>query len=281
MLVLQRPSARQLRETMVKRSALPPPPAEGSVPNDDTITPRTLIERAYTQLRDDIVEGRIAPGEKLRVEHLRARYDVSAGTLREALNRLVSDALVEAEGQRGFRVTPITVQDLDDLTDLRVRIEIEALRQSIRHASESWRQELQQVYTRMSAFEQPILPELIQRWEVLNTQFHELLVANCGSAWTIRLLRILNRHSERYRRYAIDLGKDRRNVHMEHHGIFEAAMAGNEFRAALELEAHIRATPELLKAAAREGIDIFRASPESAVQVRLAREGLKAPYHAQ
>ena len=55
---------------------------------------RTLIERAYAQLRDDIIEGRLVPGEKLRVEHLKEHYRVSAGTLREAITRLVSDALV-------------------------------------------------------------------------------------------------------------------------------------------------------------------------------------------
>ncbi|MBY4594697.1 GntR family transcriptional regulator [bacterium BD-1] len=245
---------------MAKRSARIPP-LDNPHNGDDAHSPRTLIERAYSQLRDDIVEGRLAPGVKLRVEHLRQRYDVSAGTLREALNRLVSDALVEAEGQRGFRVTPITVQDLDDLTDLRVRIEIDALRQSIRHANDQWRQDLQEVYTQMSAIEQPILPALIQRWEALNTQFHEVLVANCGSEWTLRLLRTFNRHSERYRRYAIGLGQGRRDVHNEHRGIFEAAMSGNELRAALELEAHIRATPELLKSAAREGMDVFGAPP--------------------
>lgn len=94
-------------QLMVKRSALLPAP-DLSRPGQDTHSPRTLTERAYTQLRDDIVEGRLEPGEKLRVEHLRQHYEVSAGILREALNRLVSDALVEAEGQRGFHVTPIT-----------------------------------------------------------------------------------------------------------------------------------------------------------------------------
>ena len=104
---------------MAKRSALSTADAPAS-------TSRTLIERAYEQLRDDIVDGHLAPDEKLRVEHLKARYGVSAGTLREAITRLVSDALVITEGQRGFRVAPIAVADLQDLTNLRVHIEIDA-----------------------------------------------------------------------------------------------------------------------------------------------------------
>lgn len=87
---------------------------------------RTLIERAYEQLRDDIIEGRLAPDEKLRVERLKAHYQVGAGTLREAITQLVSDALVVAEGQRGFRVAPIALEDMEDLTRLRLHIEIDA-----------------------------------------------------------------------------------------------------------------------------------------------------------
>ena len=238
---------------MVKRSAPINLPLNGNPLEDAAAPARTLIEQAYARLRDDIVEGRIAPGEKLRVEHLRQHYGVSAGTLREALTRLVSDALVEAEGQRGFRVMPITMQDMDDLTRLRVQIEIEALRQSIRQGSAAWREEVRQIYEQMSAIEQPIRPAEAQRWEALNSRFHEALVGNCGSAWTLRLLGILNRHSERYRRYAIGLNQGQRDVHREHQSIFEAAMSGNELRAALELEAHIRATPDLLIQALREG----------------------------
>lgn len=207
---------------------------------------RTLIERSYAQLRDDIVEGRLAPGEKLRVEHLRARYAVGAGTLREAITRLVSDALVVAEGQRGFRVAPMALDDLEDLTQLRLHIEIEALRQSIRHGDAQWRAQLQQAFDELSAFEQPIQPSRRAQWEQCNVRFHEALIGACGSPWALKVLRLLSRHSERYRRYAIGLPGGPRDVHGEHRQIFEAAMAGQEARAALALEAHIRATPDLL-----------------------------------
>ena len=207
---------------------------------------RTLIERSYEQLRDDIVEGRLGPGEKLRVEHMRVHYGVGAGTLREAITRLVSDALVVAEGQRGFRVAAMTLADLEDLTRLRLHIEIEALRQSIRHGDAAWRAQLQQAYDELSAFEQPLRPEMRQRWELLNARFHEALIAACDSPWTMKVLRLLGRQSERYRRQAIGLGDGSRDVHAEHRRIFELAMSGQEARAALALEVHIQSTPDLL-----------------------------------
>ena len=57
-------------------------------------TPRTLVERAYLSLRHDVICGKLAPGERLRVEHLKDQYEVGAGTLREALSLLVSAAKV-------------------------------------------------------------------------------------------------------------------------------------------------------------------------------------------
>ena len=215
---------------------------------------RTLIERAYARLRDDIVEGRLAPGEKLRVEHLKDRYGVGAGTLREAITRLVSDALVVAEGQRGFRVAPVAIEDLQDLTALRLHIEIEALRQSIRHGDAGWRANVEAAWAALSAAEQPLTPEGRRRWEGLNTRFHEALIAAGANPWTLRVLRQLARHGERYRRYAIALPGSRRDVHAEHAAIVGHALAGQEARAALALEAHIRATPDLLVDAHRRGV---------------------------
>lgn len=220
---------------------------------------RTLIERAYAQLRDDIIEGRLAPGEKLRVEHLKDRYGVGAGTLREAITRLVSDALAVAEGQRGFRVAPISIADLEDLTQLRVHIEIEALRQSIRRGDAAWRAQLRTAFDDISAFEQPILPEGRRRWEQLNARYHEALISAGASPWTLKVLRLLSRHSERYRQYTMTLPHSPRNVHVEHAEIFELAMAGQDARAALALEAHIRTTPDQIVAAIQGGtLDLGR-----------------------
>lgn len=210
-----------------------------------TNAPRTLIELAYARLREDIIEMRLPPGSRLRIEHLRDHYGVSAGTLREAITRLVSDALVEAEGQRGFRVAPMSIADLADLTELRLHIELDALRRSIRHGDERWRRQLEQAYEELSTC--PATPESRKRWEALNGRFHEVLIAGQASPWTLRVWRVLTRHGERYRCLSIVCGRpEGRDVRQEHRKIFEAAMDGNEARAALALEVHIRATLDAL-----------------------------------
>lgn len=214
---------------------------------------RTLIERAYGALKEDIFQGLLVPGQKLRVEHLKDRYTVGAGTLREALARLVSDALVLAEGQRGFTVAPMTVEELEDLTNLRVFLETSALQEAIRRADGHWRDTLRAVFERLSALETPLLPERIRHWESANGAFHEALLQGGASPWTLRVLRQLTAHAERYRRLAMRLPGSVRNVHEEHRQIFESAMASQPARAALALEIHIRNTPDLLINALRSG----------------------------
>ncbi len=220
---------------------------------------RTLIERTYGQLREDILNGALAPGEKLLVEHLKLRYEVGAGTVREALSRLVSEAMVVAEGQRGFTVAPISLEDLSDVTNVRVAVETDALRSSIRNGDDFWRNRLRIAYDKLSALEQPLEDGNVRRWEQANAEFHEALLSACGSPWTLRVVRQLTQHAERYRRYAIGLHTGR-DVHAEHAQIFEAAIDGQDARAALALEAHIRATPELLMRTIRDGRNLFHTS---------------------
>src|SRR5688572_11330565 len=80
----------------------------------------SIGENAYRRIRSDIIFGRAAPGQKLRLDRLKDDYGVSVSTLREILNRLASEGLVTAEGQRGFEVSPVSVQNLKEVAALRM-----------------------------------------------------------------------------------------------------------------------------------------------------------------
>ncbi len=218
---------------------------------------RTLIERTYGQLREDILDGKLVPGEKLLVEHLKARYEVGGGTVREALSRLVSDAMVVAEGQRGFTVAPVSIEDLMDVTNVRVAIETDALRASVRLGDDFWRNRLRLAFEKLSVLELPLEEKNLRQWEQANMDFHGALLSACGSPWALRVVHQLTQHAERYRRFSVGLQVGR-NVHSEHQQIFDAAIAGQDARAALALEAHIRATPEMIINAIRNGHNIFQ-----------------------
>ena len=94
----------------------------------DNPSPQTIGEHAYRRLRSDIIFGRLAPGQKLKLDALKEAYGASISTLREILNRLSSEGLVLAEGQRGFEVTRVSAHDLMEIAALRLLLEGHALK---------------------------------------------------------------------------------------------------------------------------------------------------------
>ena len=99
---------------------------------------KTLVESVYNRLRSDIIEGRLQPDSKLRIEELRKQYETGASPIREALNRLAGEGFVTVEGQRGFRVSSVSLDDLKDLTRMRILLECEAMRESIKQGDDKW-----------------------------------------------------------------------------------------------------------------------------------------------
>jgi GntR family carbon starvation induced transcriptional regulator len=189
---------------------------------------RSLVEGAYQTIRDDILDGTLAPNAKLRLDMLRERYGVSASTLREALIRLVGEALVTSEAQRGFRVAAVSIEDAADLTQTRKLIELEALRQSILLGDDAWEAGLVASFHRLSKVEEKLAedPESqLDEFERRNWDFHRALIAACPSRWLKHLLAILFQQSERYRRICLVNRVIPRDVHAEHKAVTEAALA--------------------------------------------------------
>src|ERR1041385_4027740 len=101
-----------------------------------------LTQRAYEDLRADILSCRIPPGAKLKIQDLCTQFSVSLGAIREALSRLTSEGLVTAEPQRGFRAAPISAEDLQDLTRTRIQIETLCIRRAIEVGDVAWESQL-------------------------------------------------------------------------------------------------------------------------------------------
>lgn len=205
--------------------------------------PRTLIETAYHDLRRAIIDGKHPPNEPLRVEHLKKTYQVSAGTLREALALLVSDALVVTQGYRGFKVAPMSLQDLADLCRVRTLIECEAVRESMQQGRDDWEAAVVAAYHKLSRAEERLLADAasaFDEWEARNREFHEALVSACSSQWLRRMRAVLYQLAERYRRLSALKGTPPQRVHEEHADLYAAVMARDVERATALLQQHIQ-----------------------------------------
>jgi GntR family carbon starvation induced transcriptional regulator len=198
---------------------------------------RTLAEHAYAVLREDIQAGRLAPGAKLRTSVLKERFGVSQGTIREALTRLVGDALVTLEGQRGFRVSPVSATDLHDLIGLRKLVEGEGLARSIRLGDDAWEgsvagafHELQRIESRLAgaigAGDEAAIAATSTGWEEINARFHLAVISACGSPRLLKLYGDLYDQTARYRTISFrHHGNTLRSVDDEHRAIFEAVLS--------------------------------------------------------
>ncbi|GHC40614.1 MULTISPECIES: GntR family transcriptional regulator [Gemmobacter] len=214
---------------------------------------KTLAEKAYRLLREDIVAGRLAPGLKLKIEMLRDRYGLGAGPLREALARLSGDHLVTLLGQRGCIVAPLSAQDAREIGELRKQLEAEAIAQSLPRGDRAWEERLISAWYRLERLERSAEPRDLTEWEGLNTEFHEALVGAASSVWLLRMRSMMYKHHERYRQLSRSRPALSRDVHEEHRALFESAMDRDVPRAIEVTLAHIQRTTDRVVAALEAG----------------------------
>lgn len=216
---------------------------------DGTPDGGTLASTAYQRLRADILTGQLPPGEKLRVAHLRDVYDVGNSPLREALNRLSMDGLVDRFDQRGFRVASVSRQELEELVRTRCWLEGLALRESIANRTDAWEEGIVLAFHRLSKVPRSTSQEVFttnHQWEQLHRNFHGALIANCGSTLLQQFCVQLADKADRYRQLAVATSYPKRNEKDEHRTIMEATIDGRIDDAEAALLSHFHKTSDII-----------------------------------
>lgn len=196
---------------------------------------RTKNAFVYQTLRDAIVRCELRPGERLVIEDLARRLDVSIIPVREALQQLQADALVVAVPHVGATVAPITRESIDDVFTVLEGMETVASRIVAERAEESELSALDGLVADMDAAAES---GQYERWADLNSDFH-LLIATLPGLPLLRDMtaRVLDRW-DRIRRYYFNgvLVPRVEQAQREHHEIMSALRA----RDAAQVEARIR-----------------------------------------
>ncbi|MGG5821879.1 GntR family transcriptional regulator [Falsiroseomonas sp. HW251] len=202
-------------------------------------------EAAYRRLRSDVVLGRLAPGRKLGLDGLREIYGVGVGTLREALNRLASEGLVVAEGQRGFAVAPVSSEDFAEVADLRLLLEKHAIELSFAAGDLDWEGRVVGAHHRLAVLERRLLAGEnadAALWKRYDREFHKALIDACGSAV---LLETYAAAYDRYLRYQMVAVVFRGAVAADQHAaLLDCALARDADRACQVLDAHVEGCVE-------------------------------------
>jgi GntR family transcriptional regulator, carbon starvation induced regulator len=212
--------------------------------------PKTLTELIVGRVRADILRCRLKPGDKLRVEELRATYGAGGSPVREALSRLTSVGLVRVEGQRGFTVADVSTEDLLDLTRVRIWVESAAMRSSIRNGDRNWEAEILASAHRLGNDQPKIAATdgagLEPDWERRHREFHSALVRACDSPRLMHQRDLLSDLSDRYRHMSVVSGVRGRNPGAEHAAIVAAALARDAERAAQLVADHFLETSRIV-----------------------------------
>ncbi|MFZ5957792.1 GntR family transcriptional regulator [Pseudomonas knackmussii] len=205
----------------------------------------SLIEVALQQMKRSIICCELAPGEKLKVAELSKAYGLSSSPIREALNRLAQEGIVEANENKGFRVAGLSVDDFEQITRLRTLLEGEALADSIRYGDDAWEANVLGAYHRLGVVEKKLGSVgvvLDDDWSLRHKAFHFALLSASPSPLMLGIIDSLFDRAERYRRFCALRRKVERRKGDEHKQLMEAALERDTQKAVGMLQDHIRNT---------------------------------------
>lgn len=214
----------------------------------------SIGENAYRRIRSDILFGRLKPNRKLKLDKLRDSYEASVSTLREILNRLSSEGLVVAEGQRGFEVAPVSVENLKEIAALRLLLESHALEQSFTAGDVEWEGRVVASHHKLATMERRMkagdLSEA-ELWKRYDWEFHQALISACGSSV------LMETHAsifDKYLRYQMLALSFRGDIAAEEHKVLlDSALSRDAETAKVMLERHVRGGVEHALAAGTIG----------------------------
>jgi DNA-binding GntR family transcriptional regulator len=219
-----------------------------------TASPRTLTGQVFDALRSDVLAGRLTPGSRLRLVELTERFSVSQSVVREALARLSEQRLVIALPQQGFRVAPLSVDDLTELTDARRQIEGSVFRLSVERGSVAWESAVVGAHHQLGRT--PMYDDAgdpNEQWLEAHETFHTALLSGCGNARLTDVARGLRESAALYRIWSAPLGHDdERDLDAEHRGLLDAALERDPDIAVERLHSHIQRTTDALLAVAAD-----------------------------
>ena len=193
------------------------------------------------KMQEDILTGRLRPGQKIVEQELCGKYGVSRTPIREALRQLEADGLVETVLNRGAFVIGMSDRDYEDMFEMRKAYEIQAVKWAIERITDEEMEQLEETFEFMEFY---TMRNDIEKMLVINTGFHQVIYQASHN-------RVLHKQLESYRnliRY-----KDPGTVYEEnylatvleeHRAIFKAFIERNPREGALAMEIHMNRSRE-------------------------------------
>jgi len=183
----------------------------------------SLAEQVFERLESDILTGVYQRGEVLTELRLVTDLGVSRTPVREALNRLEHEHIIEST-PRGILILGVTEQDLEDIFAIRMRIEGLSSYNATKRITKEELAELRETLELQEFYVNKQDPDRIK---TMDSKFHQLIYRFCGSSVLYDTLMPLHKKVQKYRKASVENNARAQQSAREHRAIFEAIEAGN------------------------------------------------------
>lgn len=193
----------------------------------------TIANRICRALADRIITGELAPGTKLRQDHIAEEFATSHVPVREAFRRLEAQGLAVSEPRRGVRVASFGLKELREVAEMRAALEVLALRHAAPHLTPSTIDQAEAATIEADSARD------VRSWEEANRRFHRLILTPCGMPRLLAVIDDLHAVSARFLFATWRSDWEVRTDH-DHRAILSFLRQGKVDDAAAALERHVR-----------------------------------------
>ncbi|CAN5777462.1 GntR family transcriptional regulator [soil metagenome] len=207
---------------------------------------RTMSDGVTAALRAAIIEGVYLPGDRLTLKELTGRFDVSATPVRTGLVNLSNEGLVTLESHRGAFVTPLSAIEIEDIFDLRARLEVLAATTAVPNLTGQEITELRDIADRMQA------AEALSAIVALNNEFHMRLYEPCRRPFLLQVIRSSRLRVQQYMRWYVRDSHALDAAELEHHEMVDACQTGDVDEIGRLVDHHLRTAMSYVVEGARQ-----------------------------
>lgn len=197
---------------------------------------RSRVQQVRDQLADDIVNGRMRPGEQVQIDQLMVRFGVSRTPVREALQQLEISGLVAVQPKRGTFVAQVGMSELIQMFEVMAELEAMCARLAARRVPAA---ALLDFEAALLACEAQCANQDSNAYYYANEQFHQLIYQACGNAFLVQQTQTLKNRLKPYRRLQLQLRNRMAQSLQEHREIVQALQRGDGEAAAQAARDHV------------------------------------------
>lgn len=206
--------------------------------------PVSLRERVYGAIRDNIFNGAIAPGTRIKESRIADEIKTSRTPVREALHVLEKEGLLESIPRVGYRVKEITWTEVAEICEIRIANETLAARWAIDRITPKY---IKMLEDNLARAEKDIKSEDPLAFVAHDTEFHEILARASGSERLWELCHLLHRNMLRYRMRSYYTKESVKKALKGHRAILASIKLKDKDKVALAIRDHLKWVKEDIK----------------------------------